>query len=108
MKRIVAVILLTISILSLVSCVTETVGNTVFQAEVLEIGKGYILVEPSEGCMEANSSDLIQVSMKNMEPSPEPEVGDIIEITYNGEIAESYPAQISVVYGIKVVEEVNE
>lgn len=37
--------------------------------------------------------------------SLEPEVGDIIEISYSGEILESYPAQITEVYGIKVVKE---
>ncbi len=105
MKRIISVIILILCMLSLASCVTEIVGNTVFQAEVLEIGKGYILVEPSEGCMEANSSDRIQVSMKNIEPSPEPEVGDILEITYNGEIAESDPAKITEVYSIIVAKE---
>ena len=43
-----------------------------------------------------------------MSPSPEPKVGDVIEITYDGSIAESYPAQITEVYGIKVVEAVPE
>jgi hypothetical protein len=46
--------------------------------------------------------------MKNINPSPEPKVGDIIEIIYDGSIAESYPAQITNVYGIKVVEAVAE
>ena len=43
--------------------------------------------------------------MKNIGTAPQPKVGDIIEIAYNGEIAESYPAQITEVYGIKVVKE---
>ena len=43
--------------------------------------------------------------MKNIGTAPQPNVGDIIEIAYNGEIAESYPAQITEVYGIKVVKE---
>lgn len=37
-------------------------------------------------------------------PSPEPEIGDVIEIEYAGEILETYPAQIADVYGIKVIE----
>ena len=37
-------------------------------------------------------------------PSPEPEIGDVIEIEYAGEILETYPAQLADVYGIKVIE----
>ncbi len=36
--------------------------------------------------------------------SPEPEVGDVLEIEYDGSIAESYPAQITNVHSISVVE----
>lgn len=77
-----------------------------FQATILEIIDLTYLVEPVEGSQELKSSDQITVPMKNLDPSLEPEVGDIIEITYDGSIAESYPAQITEVYGIKVVEEV--
>lgn len=78
---------------------------TAFEAEILEVHEGYFLVEPVEGSQELRSAEKIQVPMKNMDPSPEPQVGDIIEITYHGEIAESYPAQITEVSGIKVVKE---
>jgi len=37
--------------------------------------------------------------------SPEPEIGDVIEIEYSGEILETYPARIADVYGIKVIKE---
>lgn len=53
------------------------------------------LVEPVEGSQELNNADLITVPMKNIGTAPQPNVGDIIEIAYNGEIAESYPAQIT-------------
>lgn len=79
--------------------------NVTFQATILEINDLYYLVEPLEGCQERKSSDQITVPMRHLDPSLEPEVGDIIEITYNGEIAESYPAQITEVYSIKVVKE---
>ena len=41
---------------------------------------------------------------REVNPSPEPEIGDVIEIEYAGEILETYPAQIADVYGIKVIE----
>lgn len=102
-------IILILSILCTISCVgcgKDSVGNTVFQATILEIGEGFFLVEPVEGCTELNSADQITVPMKKMEASPEPEVGDVIEITYNGELLETYPAQIKEIYGIKVVQDV--
>lgn len=78
--------------------------TTTFQATILEIQDGYYLVKPVEGSAELNSADQITVPMTNMNPSPEPEVGDVLEIEYDGSIAESYPAQITNVYSISVVE----
>ena len=52
----------------------------------------------------AYSADRIEVPIRNVHPSPEPEIGDVIEIEYAGEILETYPAQIADVYGIKVIE----
>ena len=74
-----------------------------FQATILEIQDGYYLVESVEGSAELNSADQITIPMINMNPSPEPEVGDVLEIEYDGSIAESYPAQIVNVYSIRVV-----
>ena len=75
-----------------------------FQAAILEIQDGCYLVEPVEGSAELNSADKITIPMTNMVPSPEPEVGDVLEIEYDGSIAESYPAQITKVYSIRVAE----
>ena len=77
----------------------------VFQAEILEIHGGHYLVKPVEGSWELNSADRIEVPIRNAHPSPEPEIGDVIEIEYSGEILETYPAQIADVYGIKIIKE---
>lgn len=76
-----------------------------FQATILEIHDGYYLVESTEESTELNSVDQITIPMTNINLSPEPEVGDVLEIEYDGSIAESYPAQIANVYGIRVVEQ---
>ena len=34
---------------------------------------------------------------------PEPQVGDILEITYDGSILESYPAQFGTIYSMRVI-----
>ena len=80
-------------------------AHQVFRAEILEIHDGHYLVKPVEGSWELNSADRIVVPISNAHPSPEPEIGDVIEIEYSGEILETYPARIADVYGIKVIKE---
>ena len=113
MRKQVLVILVLSLILTVTACGTSSGGGeskvggdetATFQATILEIQDGYYLVEPVEGSTELNSADQITIPMINMEPSPEPEVGDVLEIEYDGSIAESYPAQITEVYSIRVVE----
>lgn len=112
MKKYSSILLSILFILSFMGCgKKEPVGDppsVSFQATILEINDQTYLVEPVEGSNELKSSDQIVVPMKNMNPSPEPEIGDVIEITYDGSIAESDPARITEVYGIKVVEAVSE
>ena len=74
-------------------------------AKVLEIHDGYYLVEPVEGSWELRSASQIEVPMTNMEPSPKPQVGDILEIEYDGQLQETYPARITEVYAIRVISE---
>ena len=78
-------------------------AHQVFRAEILEIHDGHYLVKPVEGSWELNSADRIVVPISNAHPSPEPEIGNVIEIEYSGEILGSYPAQIADVYGIKLI-----
>ena len=80
-------------------------AHQVFRAEILEIHGGHYLVKPVEGSWELNSADRIEVPIRNAHPSPEPEIGDVIEIEYSGEILETYPARIADVYGIKVIKQ---
>lgn len=54
--------------------------DSIFQAEILEIFDNHYLVEPVEGSPEFRSSGRIEVKMEHLDPSLEPEVGDIIEI----------------------------
>jgi len=72
---------------------------------ILEITGESYLVEPAQGSMLAGVVDRIIVPMKNLEPSPEPQVGDIIEIRYNGKLEEGNPAQLGTVYDIRVVQQ---
>lgn len=98
-------VLITLAVLFLfTACNSKINGTATFQAVILEIHDNYYLVEPIEGSAELNSADQIMVPMTGTILSPEPEVGDILEIVYDGAIAESYPAKITNVYSIRVVE----
>lgn len=79
--------------------------DSVFQAVILEVRDSSYLVEPVEGSPELRSSDRIEVKREHLDPSLEPEVGDIIEIVHSGEIMESDPARLQDVYSIRVVKE---
>ena len=78
--------------------------NAVLKAKILEIHKGYYLVEPVAGSPELGSASRIEVPMQNVESSPEPRVGDLLEIEYDGMIQETWPARIPNVYHIDLVQ----
>ena len=82
----------------------STPDSVTFQGEILEIHDKYFLVKP-ESSWAINSADKIEVPTENMDASLEPEVGDIIEVSYGGEILETYPARLNNIFSIKVIEE---
>ncbi len=72
---------------------------------VTEVYQASILLSVNEGEEALKSSDLIYVSL-NAESSDSVTqlyAGDEIAVYYNGEIAETYPAQINTVYAILLV-----
>ena len=111
MKKYLGMCLLYFCVLMLAACRKEEEiqpsekQEVTFEATVLEVHDGYCLVKPSDGSQERKSADKIEFSMKNMDSSLEPEVGDSIEITYDGMIMEIYPARLHEVYSIKIIEE---
>lgn len=64
-----------------------------FEAKVIEVHDGYIIVEPNENEEERKSSDKFYIDNKN---NVKYKKGQILAITYVGGINESYPAQIGV------------
>lgn len=75
-----------------------------FEAEVIEVYDGSILVSPVSDSDEAMSANLISVKTTDVKDLPNIEKGDIVRIKHSGEVAESYPAQIFKVYKIELVE----
>ena len=110
MKNTISIILVLILCLSLSACSNSRDTNRVnsnsnnnieeiqtkyFEAKVIEIYDNSVLVEPVEGSDELKSADRIVVTMNDTNLEFNLIVGDIIGITYGGEIAESSPAQIT-------------
>ena len=84
------------------NCITEMLAsadNTLlmvtFQASVIETNDDSIIVKPVDGSLELDSADKFYISN---EENLELQIGDLVEISYNGEIMESYPAQLGEVY----------
>lgn len=100
---ILAVVMTTFFVTGCAKKEAEESTTTILTATIMEINGENILVTPVEGSWELSSTDCISVSMENMSDSEEPEIGDTVEITYNGEIMESYPSQLGNVTNIKIV-----
>lgn len=71
-------------------------NTSVFYATVQKINGSSVLVVPLAGEDELRSSDQITFSTKELEDIGAC-AGDIVKITYNGQIMESYPAQIKAI-----------
>jgi beta-lactamase regulating signal transducer with metallopeptidase domain len=73
-----------------------------FAGTVTEVYDNTILVSVNEGEDARKSSNLISVSLnvKLKDSMTDFAVGDKVIVYYNGEIAESYPAQVNTVYAI--------
>lgn len=101
MKRAAVTILSALCMLtSLPVCAEEETEEKTFCATVLEIQEASILVKPNSDTVEYDSSDQIYVELDEVNPAQIEEfldtvmVNDTVEITYNGMVMESYPAQI--------------
>ena len=108
MKKVLALIFALICIASLAACGGKS-GKDFdkpddlyqFEATILEVHDAHFLVEPSKDSQEARSSDKIVVSTQNADPAVQWQVGDLIVITYDGIIMETYPAQLHQVYKVE-------
>ncbi len=108
MKRAAAVVLL-ISMIFIAGCENEA-ANPYFNATVLEVYEKSVLVEPFEGEEELPSADqfVVNTDVVSTNEVPQMEEGTTIRVVYNGDIAESYPAQINTVFAIYLVDDAGE
>lgn len=85
---------------------TNNTENAVFDAEIIEVLEGSVMVQPADGSNELNSSDRIVITLNNVDVKFDLVAGQIIKIAYDGMIAESYPAQILGTKSIELVKDV--
>lgn len=83
---------------------TNAVPTYSFNAKVLDVLENSILVEPLKNEDEHKSCDKIYVSTGKLSDLPDLIKGDEVTITYDGQIQETYPAQISKVYSITIAQ----
>lgn len=100
MKKAVALIMVLIYLLFLVSC-NKCENNTapVFQAEIVLIYEDIMLVTPREGYKEAElkTGTGIGITITDFPNAKELKVGDIVEITYSGQVTiQEVPSAIDV------------
>lgn len=101
MKKIVVIILSAFcAMTALPVCAEEETETKTFCAAVLEILEASILVQPNSDTDEYASSDQMYVGLDEVDHAQLEEflgtvkVDDTVQITYNGMIMETYPAQI--------------
>ena len=73
-----------------------------FAAAVLEVHDTYLLVKP-DGVAAENMTDKIEIPLKDRESWPIPQVGDAVLVVYDGNIQETYPARITKVYRVEIM-----
>ena len=74
-----------------------------FVATVLEVHDTYLMVAPEGGSSAASSADKIEIALKERESWPIPQVGNTVLIVYDGYIQETYPARITTVYRVEIM-----
>ena len=82
-----------------------TIQTAVVTVTIMDVSGDNILVKPVDGSPELNSSDKFYLSSNKLPDDIKPKAGMKLEITYNGNILETYPAQFG---NVKKVVEVKE
>lgn len=110
MKKVVLIMMSFILMLGLVACDKESEKTYTFKGKVIEMYMNNLIVEPLENEDIRKSSDKIQVwfgQIPEFHPPIFPE-GTLVEIEYDGNVAETYPAQINAITLRTIDEEGND
>ena len=78
---------------------------SVCKATVTEVNGNTVLVKPTDGSAERNSADQFSLSASLLDEGVSPAVGMTLEITYDGGVLETYPAQFGNIQKVSVLSE---
>ncbi|MBR3630161.1 MAG: protease complex subunit PrcB family protein [Oscillospiraceae bacterium] len=78
---------------------------SVCKAAVTEVNGNTILVKPIDGSWELSSADQFSLSASLLDEGVSPAVGMTLEITYDGGVLETYPAQFGNIQKVTVLSE---
>lgn len=81
----------------------ESSVKKTFEGTVTEVSGNCVIIMPDDGFSELNSADKISISMEKIPSDINVKEYDRFEITYNGEILESYPASLGEIYEVKYI-----
>ena len=109
MKRWLSVLVVFSCIIALFGCENGTIkGQVYFNAQVLEVNKGFVNVK----CLEEFNSGIpvdeefsVTKDVVSAGGAPELNVDDNIRVVFNGDVMESDPLQIGTVYAIYLLDE---
>lgn len=73
-----------------------------FDGKIVEINSSAIVVEPNEGTVERGIADKINLNM--FKENSKLSLDDVIRVEYEGDIQETYPASITNVNSIEIIE----
>ena len=110
MRKLTAFILILAFTFGLPGCNSQSNGEAEtkeyqFHAIVIEVSEDYLLVEPEEGSKAYQFSDQYKVGIKEGHSWPVPQVGDLVNVVYNGFAHASYPAEIPSPYRVEILTE---
>ncbi len=78
---------------------------SVCKAAVTEVNGNTMIVKPAEGSAERSSADQFSLSVSLLDEGIVPVVGMTLEITYDGGVLETYPAQYGNIQKVTVLSE---
>jgi len=90
------VVILVLTLISTGCGIISSIGAPMFNAKILEINGDSVIVEPVDGEDILRSCDRLCFSSINL-AKLDIAIGDIVSITYNGAVRETYPGQIDVI-----------
>lgn len=107
MKKLISFVMVMVMVFTLAGCKAWEGNDQFFDAEVLEINDNSILVKPIGG-KDIPSAEQVIVSTKisGTNKLPDMEEGTEIRVMYGGDVMETEPARIEIVFAIYRLDEI--